>query len=211
MHLIGLFGGTFDPIHYGHLRIALDIQQALGLTEVRMIPCYLPAHREGPSARAQQRLAMLHLAVANEPSLVVDEREFIRGGASYTVDTLVSLRADYPSDALYLILGSDAFEGLDQWHQWQRILSLAHIVVAHRPGWRGAAQSAMMTRLKEHYAEDVRDLLSVPYGKVITSPVTQLAISATRIRQMVKLGQCPRFLLPDSVFEYIKMNEIYQR
>lgn len=211
MNLIGLLGGTFDPIHYGHLRIALDVQQALDLTEVRMIPCYLPPHREGPSTSAQQRLAMLHLAVTNEPSLVVDEREFIRGGPSYTVDTLVSLRADYPSDALCLILGSDAFEGLYQWHQWQRISCLAHIVVAYRPGWRGAEHSAMMTRLKENYTQDVRDLLAVPYGKVIASPVTQLEISATRIRQLVKLGQSPRFLLPDSVFEYIKINEIYQR
>jgi len=209
LRLIGLLGGTFDPIHYGHLRIALDVQQALDLTEVRMIPCYLPPHREEPSASAQQRLAMLHLAVASETSLVVDEREFIRGGPSYTIDTLVSLRADYPSDALCLILGSDAFEGLHQWYQWQRILSLAHIVVAYRPGWLEAEQSAMMTRLQENHTQNLNDLLSVPYGKVIASPVTQLDISATRIRQLVKLGKSPRFLLPDSVFEDIKIHKIY--
>src|SRR5262245_12412890 len=133
---LGLFGGTFDPIHYGHLRTAFELWQALGLAEVRFMPTGSPPHREQTHASAGHRLAMVKAAVAGQPAFTVDDREVRRSGVSYSVDTLAELRAEHPDRSLCLLLGMDAFLGLPNWHRWRELLDLAHIVVAHRPGWR---------------------------------------------------------------------------
>ena len=133
--MIGIFGGTFDPVHFGHLRPALDVKQALGLREMRLIPCFSPPHRQQPVANPGQRLTMLRAAVGEEPELLVDNREMKREGVSYMVDTLSSLREEFGDEPLCLVLGSDAFLQLDGWHRWREIIELAHIVVTHRPGW----------------------------------------------------------------------------
>ena len=136
MNPIGIFGGTFDPIHYGHLRTAFELLQALRLGELRFMPAGNPPHREQPMASAEQRVAMVRAATAGQPGFTVDDRETRREGPSYSVDTLAGLRAEHPTRPLCLIVGMDAFLGLPKWHQWQDILKLAHLVVAHRPGWR---------------------------------------------------------------------------
>ena len=136
MNPMGIFGGTFDPIHYAHLRTAFELQQALRLKEIRFLPAGNPPHRDQPIADAKLRLEMVQLAVAGQPGFLVDDREVRKAGPSYSVETLAELRHEYPDRSLCLIVGMDAFLSLPKWHQWQELLQLAHLVVAHRPGWR---------------------------------------------------------------------------
>ena len=142
---IGLFGGTFDPIHYGHLRTAFELWQALGLAEVRFMPTGSPPHRDQTHATAEHRLAMVRAAVAGQPAFVVDDREVRRSGVSYSVDTLTELRAEYPDRSLCLLLGMDAFLGLPNWHRWRelsisRISSWRTARAGRRPPWGRSAR-----------------------------------------------------------------------
>lgn len=207
--VIGVLGGTFDPIHFGHLRPALDVHERLGLRDLRFIPCNVPPHRGAPVAAAEHRLAMVERAIAGVPGFRVDSRELNRPGPSYTVDTLRSLRGEIGPDApLLLIMGLDAFAGLDTWHRWREIPSLAHVVVAHRPG----------SSLPEHAAylelapvtESCPALEDRASGLVVFQSVTQLDISATDIRERLRAGRSPRYLLPDSVRHYITEHDLYQ-
>jgi len=209
--VIGIYGGTFDPIHYGHLRPALDVYQALPFSEIRFIPCGEPPHREMPYANRQQRLAMLRLALANQPVFSLDEREMRRKGPSFMVDTLKELRAECGQRSLCLIIGFDAFLGLDHWHQWQAIPELAHVLVTHRPGWNKSeieSQSALgqLVELRQIAPEG---LTQHPAGGIVFLPVTQLDISSTRIRELVAAGKDARYLLPDNVYELIKQEKFY--
>ena len=145
---IGIFGGTFDPIHLGHLRTGFELLQSLQLSELRWIPVGNPGHREPPLAAAALRLEMVRAAVAGQPGFVLDEREVRRSGASYTVDTLEELHAEHPARPLCLVLGMDAFLGLTAWRRWTDILELAHLVVAHRPGWQRPEQGLLRDLLE---------------------------------------------------------------
>ena len=136
MHPIGIFGGTFDPVHYGHLRTAFELIQALRLSEVRFMPAGNPPHRDTTIASPELRLQMVKAAIGQQPGFNVDDREMRRAGPSYSVDTLAELRAEMPDRSICLIVGMDAFLGLPTWHQWQKILTLSHLIVAHRPGRR---------------------------------------------------------------------------
>lgn len=210
--MIGIFGGTFDPVHFGHLRPALDVKQALGLREMRLIPAFLPPHRESPVANPGQRLTMLRAAVGDEPDLLVDNREMRREGTSYMVDTLTSLREEFVDEPLCLVLGSDAFLQLDGWHRWQEIVELAHIVVTHRPGWKmdiELASDEIQQLWREHYVADPAELETCPAGKIVLQSVTPLEISATQIRALIGDGKSPRFLLPEPVWNLIRMQGLY--
>jgi nicotinate-nucleotide adenylyltransferase len=210
--MIGIFGGTFDPVHFGHLRPALEVKQALGLREMRMIPAFRPPHREPPVASPGQRLTMLRAAVGTEPDLLVDNCEMRREGESFMVDTLTTLREELGDEPMCLVLGSDAFLQLDGWHRWQEILDLSHIVVMHRPGWEmdiGAASEAIQQLWQEHQVADVSELESQSAGRIILQTVIPLSISATQIRALVATGENPRFLLPDAVWNLIRMHGLY--
>jgi nicotinate-nucleotide adenylyltransferase len=203
--MIGILGGTFDPIHYGHLRTALDVQQALGLEEIRLIPLRDPPHRAQPHSTPEQRLEMTRAAAQNEPLFRVDERELQREGKSYSVDTLRSLRAELgPALPLCLLVGTDAFKGFPSWHQPEEILKLAHLVVMQRPGEPHPAIYS------EHTLSDPQALRQRPAGSVYYLTVTQLQISATAIRKMVHQGKSPRFLLPESVLAIIERDRLYR-
>ena len=209
--MIGIYGGTFDPIHYGHLRPALDVYQALPFSEIRFIPCGEPPHRDAPYADAQHRLAMLRLALANQPAFRIDERELRRKGPSFMVDTLQELRAECGQQPLCLIIGFDAFLGLQSWHQWQAIPELAHLVVTHRPGWNKSeieSRSALsqLVKLRQMSGEAMAQYQA---GGIVFVPVTQLDISSTRIRELVAAGKDARYLLPDNVYELIKQEKLY--
>ena len=208
--MIGIFGGTFDPVHYGHLRPLLEVKQILALDEVHLIPSYMPPHRDQPGASAEQRLAMLQLAVADTPGFVIDQRELLRGGRSYTVDTLQSLRDEVGTSPMSLIVGMDAFIALDSWHQWQRLNQLAHIVVMQRPGALLPKSGAVAELVEQAQALDVEELRQQPAGKIFFQSVTQLDISASDIREQVAHGRDIRFLLPDSVRHYIKTEGLYK-
>jgi len=208
--MIGIYGGTFDPVHFGHLRPALEVQQALGLNEVRFIPAGQPPHRDMPHATAAQRLAMLRAAIDAQPGFVVDEREVQRAGPSYMVDTLASLRTELGALPLCLMLGYDAFLGLPSWHEWHRLPELAHLVVTHRPGWNHDNLGAELHSLVKRHAMTATQLPQAPAGGVTFVEVTQLDISATRIREQVCAGQDIRYLLPEPVYEMIREQKLYR-
>lgn len=206
--MIGILGGTFDPIHHGHLRIALEVQEILALREVRFIPCRHPPHRAEPSATAEQRLALLRLALADTPGFVVDTRELERPGPSYMVDTLASLRAESGAAPLCLILGYDAFLGLPGWHRWRNLLDYAHWVVVQRPGLIQPLSGALAVLQQERRLEP-EQLMTAPCGGICFLPVSQLDISATQIRTLLRSGRNPRYLLPDAVLRLIRQSRCY--
>ena len=207
---IGLFGGTFNPIHYGHLRTALELRERLGLSEVRLLPCASPPHRAVPECSAPQRAELVSLAVADVPGLVSDARELSRRGPSYTVDTLAELRAEWgPSQSLVLIIGSDVLPGLDSWHRWRELLTLAHLIVVARPG-RGLPEGGVvMDRLQQYLTRDSAVLQHTAAGSVLLQSLRPLAIAATDIRELIAAGRSPRYLLPDAVWQRIQAAGLY--
>jgi nicotinate-nucleotide adenylyltransferase len=206
---IGLFGGTFDPLHYGHLRTAFELWQALQLAEVRFMPSGSPPHREQPLAPANLRLEMVKAAIADQPAFVIDDREVRRSGVSYSVDTLTELRAEYPQRSLCLLLGMDAFLGLPNWHRWRELLDLAHIVVAHRPGWRAPTMGPLGEVMVDRGTGNVRDLHQHPGGRIYVHAVTQLEISSTELRQLIAQGRDPRYIVPEEVRRIIRETRCY--
>lgn len=205
---IGILGGTFDPIHYGHLRPAQEALQKLALAEVRFIPAGQPPHRPPPVATAEQRLAMVELAVRGLPGFRADDRELRRGGPSYTVRTLESLRAERGAEPLCLLIGMDQFRGFESWHRWQDIPALAHIVVLSRPG---AVSGILPAWARGRVAEDVAAVQQTAAGRLVFLAVSPQDISATRIRTALAQGDSVAGMLPDAVLEYIRVNHIYVR
>ncbi|MBU6420738.1 MAG: nicotinate-nucleotide adenylyltransferase [Gammaproteobacteria bacterium] len=209
MRKIGIFGGSFDPVHFGHLRPALEILGALVLDEIRFLPAGQSPLRAAPVAPPGLRLRMLKAALRGEPRFVVDERELKRPGPSYTVDTLVDLHHEFPRACLVLIVGMDAFLGFPEWHEWQRIFEYAHVVVAHRPGWSPPATGKLADTLRERRADPAAGLFAAPAGWVLLQPVTQLEISSTHIRAMAAAGRDLRYLVPEPVCELIRDSHCY--
>jgi nicotinate-nucleotide adenylyltransferase len=206
---IGVFGGTFDPVHVGHLRTAHELMTALGLAEVRFVPCRLPPHRPPAVAPEALRLRMLEAALEGLPGFRVDGRELRRPGLSYMVDTLASLRQEVGDRPLCLLLGLDAFLGLPTWHRWREIPDLAHIVVARRPGVAQPLEGEAGELLESRGTTSASDLARAPAGRVLLRDVTQLEISSSAIRALVAAGGDPRFLVPDAVLELIAKTHIY--
>jgi len=211
--LRGVFGGTFDPVHYGHLRPALDVMLQSGLDEVRFIPNRSPPHRNAPFLDDQLRAELVALAIAQTPGFVMDGRELHRSGPSYMVDTLESLKSEFPEDTLCLMMGMDAFNGLTQWHRWQAIPELCHLIVTTRPGAERvgaeltgfAEQSELLARM----SKDPACLRSRSAGQILLQSVTQLDISASSIRQSLLRGQSIQYLLPEVLRE--KLEHAYAR
>lgn len=209
MRPIGVFGGTFDPVHYGHLRSAFEMLQALRFEEVRFVPCGDPPHRGVTFADARRRLEMVELAIAGQAGFIADDRELRRDGPSYTIDTLHSLRTEFPERALGLIVGMDAFLGLPGWHRWDEILGVAHIVVAHRPGWKAPDIGELGDLIAEYGTHRIDDLHEATHGSLHIHAVTQLEIASTEIRDLVAAGRDPRFLMPDPVRDRIIESGLY--
>jgi len=205
---VGVFGGTFDPIHYGHLRPAQEALEKLALAEVRFIPAAQPPHRPPPVASAEQRLAMLELAIRGRPAFRADDRELRRPGPSYTVLTLESLRAELSAVPLCLLIGMDQFRSFETWHRWQDIPALTHIVVLSRPG---AASGSLPAWARGRVTENVADLQQTPAGRLVFLAVSPQDISATRIRAALAQGGPVAGMLPEAVLEYIRVNHIYVR
>lgn len=208
---IGILGGTFDPVHYGHLRPALELLEALDLAEVRFVPCRVPAHRDIPTITADQRLELVRLATAEQAGFVVDDRELQREGFSYMVDTLTSLREDFgAATPLALIVGRDAFRELDTWHRWRELTDLAHIVVMQRPEALESFRPPLEEFIAPRAVFHVSALRQRPAGGILFQPVTQLSISATQIRALLARGQSPRYLLPETALAYINQRGLYR-
>ncbi|TBU95818.1 nicotinate-nucleotide adenylyltransferase [Phytopseudomonas dryadis] len=207
---IGLFGGTFDPVHIGHLRGALEVAEFMGLDELRLIPSARPPHRETPLVGALDRLAMVEQAVVDLPPLQVDDRELQREKPSYSIDTLESLRAELAAhDQLFLILGWDAFCGLPGWHRWDELLQHCHILVLQRPDADSEASEELRNLLAARSASDPL-ALNGPGGQISFIWQTPLAVSATQIRSLLANGRSVRFLVPDAVLAYINAHGLYR-
>ena len=211
--VIGLMGGTFNPIHYGHLRMAQELAEALHLDEVRFIPAANPPHKTEPKISAQHRAAMVQLGIANNPVFSLDDRELHRSGASYTVDTLLSLRDELGSQtSLVLLIGSDAFTKLNTWHRWQEIMQLCHIALVQRPlttANKEALPKALETFLHNHYTENIQELQESPAGWITMQQITALDISSTTIRDTIHNKHSARYLMPDSIIDYIQAHQLY--
>ncbi|MBA3904414.1 MAG: nicotinic acid mononucleotide adenylyltransferase [Rhodocyclaceae bacterium] len=210
---LGLLGGTFDPVHFGHLRLAEEAREALDLAQVLWIPAGRPPHRTLPRAAAADRLEMVRLAIAGNPHFALDDAESRAGTPSYTVPTLERLRALHGGRPLVLVLGSDAFLGLPAWHRWRELFGLAHIAVATRSGFELAAEE-MGADLAEEFAprlgSDPADLKNAAAGRIVPFAMTPLAISASLIRARIAAGLSTRYLLPDPVREYIEPHHLYR-
>ena len=215
MRLVGILGGTFNPIHFGHLRMAQELANGLGMDEVRFIPSANPPHKDSVTVSAQHRATMVKLAISDNPLFTLDKRELERKGTSYTIDTLISLREQLGNDtALCLMMGSDAFIKLNTWHRWQELLDYAHIILVQRLS-QGKPQEPLpdelQTLLRDHYAEQVSDLHEEKAGLINMQAISAQEISATQIRELLKLGQSVRYLLPKEVIEYIQQQHLYQQ
>jgi len=209
--MIGVLGGSFDPIHFGHLRPALDCLQSLGLDEVRFIPLKVAVHRTQPRAPAEVRMAMVRAAVAGAPGLAADGRELGRDGASYSYDTLHSVRREIgPAEPMCLLVGADAFNGFLSWHRPADILALAHLVVMQRPGSPGAEDPVLCDLVAERGCDDAAELHRLPGGRILHKRVTQLGISSSQIRALIADGRSARYLLPDPVLEMIERDGLYR-
>ncbi len=207
---IGLLGGTFDPIHFGHLRMGLELCNDLDLANVHIIPCYQPVHRHAPAATPAQRLDMVKVAVSHEPTLYADDREIRRQGPSYMVDTVLELRAEKPNTPLCLLIGVDAFLNFQSWQRWQTILDHTHIILSHRPNYLMPLSGQIADLIKERLQTDTGFIHEHLAGGILLHPITALEISASAIRKQIALGRNPRYLLPDEVLNYIQQQGTYR-
>lgn len=210
---LGILGGTFDPVHYGHLRLAEEAQRQLGLAEVCWIPAGQPAHRRAPQTSAIQRLAMVRLAILGNPGFTLDESEALDAAPSYSVPTLERLRAQIgPRRPLVLLLGTDAFLALSTWHRWRELFGLAHLGVATRPNYAltdAIVEPALAEELGRRRTSSAAAIAGRPAGYIMPFAITALDISATALRAEIAAGHGARYLLPDPVLDYISANQLY--
>lgn len=208
MHLI--YGGTFDPVHNGHLRVAIELRECLEVDCIYLMPCHIPPHRATPGGTSEDRLDLLTLSVADEPGLAVDGRELRRGGSSYTADTLRQLRGELgPEQPLAIVLGTDAFSGFDRWEEWEQIPELAHIILVRRPNAELEPGSVPARLLAERRVAHLREIKSRPAGGVYEIEPPMLDISATGVRERLEQGRSIRFLVPDAVVTEIRRRGLY--
>ncbi len=211
MRPFGVFGGMFDPIHYGHLRTAHELHELLGLERLAFLPAGDPPHRAAPLADAATRLAMVRAAVQDDERFLVDDRELRRAGPSYTVLTLEELRAERGSQPIALIMGMDAFAGLDRWHRAAELIALAHLVIAIRPKAAAPAQGLAAALLRERRCDDPAALAASPAGRIYVSQGTQLDLSSSAVRRVVAAGRDPRYLMPEAARRIILARGSYAR
>lgn len=209
MKPLAIFGGTFDPVHLGHLSVAWEASELLD-ADVHLLPASLPPHRPPPTASTAQRVAMLRAALQGQSRLALDTRELKREGPSYTIDTLLELRAEQGDRPLVLLIGADAFAGLPGWHRWHELFDLAHIGVLSRPGVGAMLPDELQHKITGRRVDDTSLLRDIPAGKLIDLAVTPLEISATRIRELLASGREPRYLLPAGLFDDFELLSPYR-
>jgi nicotinate-nucleotide adenylyltransferase len=206
---IALFGGTFDPVHNGHLRSAQELKQRLALDELRLLPCHRPPHRESPRCSSEHRLAMVELAAVGS-GLLVDDREIKLDGISYSVETLAQLRSELGSQvSLLWVMGSDAFTHLDQWHRWRELLDFAHLVIMMRPDAELPKAGVLLEMLHRYKIDDARMLSQRAAGCIYIVQLTPYPVSATAIRRAIAVREPVADYLPLSVQDYIERYQLY--
>jgi nicotinate-nucleotide adenylyltransferase len=212
MALIGVFGGTFNPIHHGHLRIAQEITEAVNLSQVKFIPSANPPHKTQPQVSAKQRAEMVQLAIQDNPLFSLDTRELGRTGPSYTIDTLKSLRSEHSEATFCLMIGTDAFAHFDQWHDWQSILNYCHLILVPRPNTTSTLtfNPTLTAVLAQHGTQDMAQLHQHKYGCILRQTVTALDISSSHIRTLIAQHKSPIYLTPRPVLHYLQQYHLYQ-
>lgn len=207
--MIGIFGGTFDPIHNGHLLVATTLAELAQFLEIKLIPCKIPVHKNMTMATEQQRIKMIELAIANTAKLSIDLREITRTTPSFMIDTLRSLRQEFPKTSLVLIIGMDSFLTLPSWHEWQSLLNYAHILVVSRPEVEMHWSNELDQAFKLKQVKNIDQLTDSLSGHIYFHPMNTLNISATRIREQIKKSAIPRQFLPQAVVDYIISEMVY--
>ena len=213
--LVGIFGGTFDPIHYGHLRIAEEIVETVGLQKMYFVPAGIPRLRHSPVASPQHRVEIVRLAIQKNPDFVLDEREIYRDSVSYSIDTAREFKQEFGEEVrLCLVLGADAFIKLSEWNNWKELFNLCHFIVSTRPGYT-------LTLIKELLSKELREECSQRWvsnteslkknasGLIFIASTTMLDISATTIRAHIAVGRSVRHLVPSVTVNYISENKLY--
>lgn len=207
--MIAILGGSFDPVHIGHLRVAIEVRDHFQLEQVRLVPCGNPPHREPFIATAEQRLRMLEIAVGEEQGLIVDDRELRLERISYTVDTLYDLRNEFVDQAIALIIGADAYQHLNTWYHWQQLFELAHLIVVCRPGYQIASNSEVTDYVANRITEQPEQLQQHLAGMVYFLEIPALDISSSRIRQLIAANKSYRYLVTQTVRDWIESHQIY--
>ena len=209
---VGILGGTFDPVHSGHLHLATTFLNQLKLAKVLFVPIYNPPHRPAPLASPEQRLEMLKLAVENHPHLKIDDCELQRGGVSYTIDTLRCIREKIGETPLCLIMGMENFNTLNSWHQWQSLLDYAHIVIANRPGNNDEIYNIEIKKFMDNFiTTSVTNLHDQAEGHIIRLDTPMLDVSSTQIRNNFQSGRETEPLLPEKVLDFIQTHHLYKQ
>ena len=208
---VAIFGGTFDPVHNGHLRIAIELAELLEVDSLRMIPCALPPHRNTPSVTPEQRLELLRLGIGDHSALVADDIELRRDGPSYTIETLRAIRQQIGDDTpLFLCVGMDVLASLDSWHQWQQLTNYCHLVISSRPGYQLPEKGALAEWIDERLCEDLNRLKQSSAGRLHLCDLTMLAISSTAIRKKLSAGEKIDYLTPAAVVKSIQQQNLYE-
>jgi len=208
--VIVLFGGTFDPVHFGHLRAAWEVKERLMASDFRFLPAGHPPHRSNFVTPAFHRLEMLKLAISGVPGVAIDQRELKREGPSYMVDTLQEIRHDSPDQPVVLVIGQDSANSLDRWHQWQQLFALASLLIMTRPGKKTRYASALAEQMSARRVAGPELLQSRPSGLVAKMTVTALPIASSGIRELIRNGKSPRYLLPVKVLDYLQAHHLYR-
>lgn len=208
---IGFLGGTFDPIHFGHLRPAIEIQQALNLKSLFLMPNYIAPHKSHSLANSQQRIDMLTLAIQDTPSLQISTQELLRNSPSYTIDTLKILRQEHPTTPLCFIMGMDSLINFNSWYQYREILDYCHLVVSYRPGWKPQFNDVINELLLQHETSNSDDIHRALFGKIYFQKTTQLEISSSKIRALAAQKKNIHFLTPSRVCDYIETQQCYMQ
>lgn len=212
--MLGIFGGSFDPPHFGHIRSVLGLLENFDFEQIRLIPCQLSPHKDNVHASANHRWQMLNLICTNYEKLIADDRELKRQAPSYTIDTLLELREEYGEKrSIVLIIGVDVFLKFCKWHRYEEILSLCHILLVQRPGYSLIDGVGGDGGEKEYFdinnTKDIGILSSQPFGKIYASDLEEVNVSSTLIRKSISEGQQPKFMLPGNIWNYIRRNKLY--
>ena len=211
---VGLFGGTFDPIHIGHLNTAIRLKEKFQLKEMRLILCARPPHRSAPVCSVVDRKKMLSLAVSEKKyqDLIIDDIECKRTGLSYTLDTVSELRNQIGSEVpMYVCLGMDSFLSINTWNHWKDLVSMTHIIVAKRPGSEPPKSGEVYDFIKKYRSINLQNLSNAPSGNIFLAEMIPMSISSTAIRKAIFEKDYPYKFLPKKVIKYIKENELYKK
>ena len=208
--LMGIYGGTFDPVHHGHLKPVSEAAHQLSMDRVTLIPCHIPPHKAGPSASAAHRLAMLKCAIEQAPLFAIDTQELEKDRSSYSYQTLKAIKQANPERHLCFFMGMDSLLNFDKWYRWQDLLSLSHFVVCRRHVEGEASLGSLASGLTPHLSKNPQDLRTQSAGTILLLNTHYQDVSSTKLRQRIANNAPYRHLMPVPVANYIEHHKLYR-